>query len=118
MPAYRCLNKQCFSRGPYSLVPLRYEDRFSIMQWRNQQLYHLRQLRPLTEEDQQNYFDTVVARLYDQPRPDQILFSYLDNGECIGYGGLVHINWNDAHAEVSFIMETGREEKEFALHWS
>lgn len=118
MPAYRCLNKQCFCLGVYSLVPLRYEDRFSIMQWRNQQIYHLRQVRPLTEEDQQKYFDTVVAGLFDEPRPDQLLFSYLENGKCIGYGGLVHINWTDAHAEVSFLMETEREEKEFSLHWS
>ena len=112
MPAYRCLNKQEFSRGAYSLVPLRYEDRFAIMRWRNQQLYHLRQSSPLTEEDQQRYFDQVVAGLFAQERPGQVLFSYLENGRCIGYGGLVHINWTDRHAEVSFVMETEREEKE------
>ncbi len=118
MPAYRCLNKQEFSRGAYSLVPLRYEDRFAIMRWRNQQIYHLRQSSPLTEEDQQHYFDQVVAGLFAQERPGQVLFSYLENGRCIGYGGLVHINWTDRHAEVSFVMETEREEKEFALHWT
>ena len=69
MPAYRCLNKQEFSRGAYSLVPLRYEDRFAIMRWRNQQIYHLRQSSPLTKEDQQRYFDQVVAGLFAQERP-------------------------------------------------
>lgn len=118
MPAYCCLNKQEFSRGAYSLVPLRYEDRFAIMRWRNQQIYHLRQSSPLTKEDQQRYFDQVVAGLFAQERPGQVLFSYLENGRCIGYGGLVHINWTDRHAEVSFVMETEREEKEFALHWT
>ena len=104
--------------GRYSLVPLRYEDRFLIMRWRNQQIYHLRQQRPLTEEDQQRYFDTVVAGLFDRPQPEQVLFSYLGDGLCIGYGGLVHINWVDRVAEVSFIMDTARESEEFALHWT
>ncbi len=115
---YACLHRQECHLGAYSLVPLRYEDRFLIMRWRNQQIYHLRQQRPLTEEDQQRYFDTVVAGLYSAEKPDQILFSYLENGVCIGYGGLVHINWTDRHAEVSFIMDTSREADEFALHWT
>ena len=115
---YACLHRQECHLGVYSLVPLRYEDRFLIMRWRNEQIYHLRQQRPLTEEDQQRYFDTVVAGLYAAEKPDQILFSYLENGVCIGYGGLVHINWADRHAEVSFIMDTAREAGEFALHWT
>ena len=78
MPPYKCLQKQQFSLGDFSLVPIRYEDRFLIMKWRNEQIYHLRQARPLTEENQQRYFDNVVAKLYDNPKPDQILFSYLD----------------------------------------
>lgn len=118
MAAYRCLQQQVYSLGEYSIVPLRYEDRFSIMKWRNEQIYHLRQARPLTEEDQQRYFDNVVARLFDQPKPDQILFSYLEKGVCIGYGGLVHINWIDGNAEISFIMDTRLEKEHFALHWS
>lgn len=118
MAAYRCLNKQVYSLGDYTIVPLRYEDRFSIMKWRNEQIYHLRQARPLTEEDQQRYFDQVVSRLFEAQQPDQILFSYLEKGECIGYGGLVHINWIDSHAEISFIMDTRLEKEHFARHWS
>lgn len=104
--------------GDYSIVPLRYEDRFSIMKWRNEQIYHLRQARPLTEDDQQRYFDNVVSKLYDNPKPDQILFSYLEKGVCIGYGGLVHINWIDRNGEISFIMDTQLESEHFAEHWS
>lgn len=99
-------------------MPLRYDDRFDIMKWRNEQIYHLRQARPLTEDDQQRYFDNVVARLYDNPQPDQILFSYLEKDTCIGYGGLVHINWIDHNAEISFIMDTQLEKEHFAEHWS
>lgn len=118
MPKYICLQHQEQHLGDYSIVPLRYEDRFSIMKWRNEQIYHLRQARPLTEEDQQRYFDNVVSKLYDNPKPDQILFSYLEKGVCIGYGGLVHINWIDRNGEISFIMDTQLETEHFAEHWS
>lgn len=118
MPKYICLQQQEQHLGDYSIVPLRYEDRFSIMKWRNEQIYHLRQARPLTEDDQQRYFDNVVSKLYDNPKPDQILFSYLEKGVCIGYGGLVHINWIDRNGEISFIMDTQLEAKHFAEHWS
>ena len=118
MCRYLCLIKQEHHLGNYSILPLRYEDRFLIMKWRNEQIYHLRQAHPLTEEDQQRYFDNVVAKLYDNPKPDQILFSYLENDVCIGYGGLVHINWIDNNAEVSFIMDTRLEKECFETHWS
>ncbi len=118
MPNYVCLKQQELHLGDYSITPLRYEDRFIIMKWRNEQIYHLRQTHPLTEEDQQRYFDNVVAKLYNKPQPDQILFSYLEKGVCIGYGGLVHINWIDHNAEISFIMNTQLETEHFTEHWS
>lgn len=118
IPNYICLQHQEQHLGDYSIVPLRYEDRFSIMKWRNEQIYHLRQARPLTEDDQQRYFDNVVSKLYDNPKPDQILFSYMEKGVCIGYGGLVHINWIDRNGEISFIMDTKLEAEHFAEHWS
>lgn len=118
MPKYICLQHQEQHLGDYSIVPLRYEDRFSIMKWRNEQIYHLRQARPLTEDDQQRYFDNVVYKLYDNSKPDQILFSYLEKGVCIGYGGLVHINWIDRNGEISFVMNTALEKEHFAEHWS
>ena len=118
MPKYICLQQQEHHIGNYSIVPLRYEDRFLIMKWRNEQIYHLRQARPLTEDDQQRYFDNVVSKLYDNPTPEQILFSYMEKGVCIGYGGLVHINWIDRNGEISFIMDTQLESEHFAEHWS
>lgn len=88
------------------------------MKWRNEQIYHLRQKEPLTVEQQDAYFENVVCKLFDQQEPDQILFSFLKNEELIGYGGLVHINWVDKNAEVSFIMDTNLEAKYFSLHWN
>lgn len=114
---YPFLKQNHFSKGEYSIVPIRFEDRMDIMKWRNEQIYHLRQSQPLTEEIQNEYFENVVSRLFEQEKPQQILFSYLKNGECIGYGGLVHINWIDKNAEISFVMDTSLEEEEFELHW-
>ncbi len=115
--SYRCLKGPTFHLGIYSLVPIRYEDRYSIMQWRNEQIYHLRQADPLTEDDQNDYFDQVISKLFDQVQPNQLLFSYLENDICIGYGGLVHINWIDRNAEISFIINTDLEREGFHRHW-
>jgi RimJ/RimL family protein N-acetyltransferase len=117
MNSYKALNKQSFSNGNYSIVPIRMEDKLDIMKWRNDQIYHLRQNKPLTEEDQVRYFETVVKRLFEQQQPNQLLFSYLEGDKCIGYGGLVHINWIDKNAEISFIMNTELEEKCFEKLW-
>ncbi len=103
--------------GEFSLVPIRYEDRFEIMKWRNEQLYHLRQDKLLTESDQEQYFNNVVAPLFEQDKPLQLLFSFLKEGKCIGYGGLVHINWVDKHAELSFLMNTELEKHYFEENW-
>lgn len=118
MNCYKVLNEQIFKSGDFSLVPIRFEDRYDIMQWRNEQIYHLRQSKPLTKEDQDAYFENVVTKLFDQTQPNQILFSFLENDECIGYGGLVHINWNDKNAEVSFIMNTSLEHTYFQKLWN
>lgn len=117
MNSYKVLDKQIYSLGDYRIVPIRFEDRQAIMEWRNEQIYHLRQNKPLTSEDQNNYFNNVVSKLFVDESPKQILFSYLENGKCIGYGGLVHINWIDKNAEISFIMETALEENFFEFHW-
>lgn len=111
------MERNSYSVGDYELVPIRYEDRLDIMKWRNAQIFHLRQKELLTEEMQDQYFQTVVAKLYDEEYPSQILFSYLEKGKCIGYGGLVHIDWNSKNAEISFIVDPELEKDFFNLHW-
>lgn len=118
MRKYKVLDQQVFTNSPYLLVPIRSEDRYAIRQWRNEQIYHLRQKEPLSKEQQDRYFKEVVNSLFDQERPNQILFSYLEGETCIGYGGLVHINWDDQRAEISFIIQTALEKDYFKLHWS
>ncbi|WOI24023.1 GNAT family N-acetyltransferase [Nonlabens ulvanivorans] len=115
--SYKSLNTQVFSFGEYQLVPIRYEDRLKILDWRNQQMYHLRQATPLTKKDQDYYFSNTVSALFDQDNPSQILFSFLRDDVCIGYGGLVHINWVDKNAEISFIMDSTLEKDFFEDLW-
>jgi RimJ/RimL family protein N-acetyltransferase len=114
---YSCLSQNEFQNGLFKIIPIRYEDRLDIMKWRNEQMYHLRQEKPLTEKSQENYFNGTLARLFDQEKPNQILFSYLKNDKCIGYGGLVHINWIDKNTEISFIMNTDLEKMNFSSYW-
>ncbi|WP_149276970.1 GNAT family N-acetyltransferase [Pareuzebyella sediminis] len=116
--SYKVLKKQTFSKGNYRIVPIRMEDRYAILQWRNEQLFHLRQNRPLSKKEQDAYFSTVVANLFSNEQPDQILFSYLEGDTCIGYGGLVHINWTDQNAEISFITNTMIDKKRYAFQMS
>jgi RimJ/RimL family protein N-acetyltransferase len=115
---YNCLSKNEFKVLDYKLVPIRYQDRLTIMKWRNEQMYHLRQQKVLTETDQNQYFDTIVLKLFDANQPNQLLFSYLQNDVCIGYGGLVHINWKDKNAEISFIIDPELEKEYFQQHWT
>jgi RimJ/RimL family protein N-acetyltransferase len=108
MRSYKCLTVNHFSNGSYSLVPIRDEDKFEIMQWRNDQIDILRQKELLTKNQQENYFKNVVDRLFEKEQPDQILWSFLYKEELIGYGGLVHIDWENKVAEISFLTETSR----------
>ncbi len=117
MITYKILKNNIFVDGKYSLVPIRFEDRYNIMKWRNEQIYHLRQQKLLTKEDQDQYFEKVISKLFEQEQPDQVLFSFLEDEFCIGYGGLVHINWVDINAEVSFLMKTELEKKHFHEYW-
>ena len=114
---YKVLKNNSFKSENYLLVPIRYEDRLSIMRWRNKQMYHLRQEKILNENDQEAYFQNIIHPSFKEEKPAQILFSFLQNEKCIGYGGLVHINWQSHQAEVSFIMATELEADNFETNW-
>ena len=106
--AYRSLHRNDYRHGRYRLLPIRLEDREAIRQWRNAQIDILRQATPLTAEAQDGYFRDIVTPLFDAEQPAQLLFSLLLEEELIGYGGLVHIDWPAGRAEISFLLETGR----------
>lgn len=111
------MSNSIFEEGNFSLVPIRDQDKYAILEMRNEQIYHLRQAEVLTEEKQEYYFSQVVSKLFEEVKPNQILFSLLKDNEFIGYGGLVHINWIDKNAEISFIMKTELEKENFSFFW-
>lgn len=108
MRNYKCLSVNHFTIGDYSLFPIRDEDKYAIMKWRNEQIDILRQKELLTKDQQEHYFKNVVDGLFEKEQPEQILWSFLYKDELIGYGGLVHIDWQKKEAEVSFINRTER----------
>lgn len=114
---YKIINTESYSDGAYSLIPIRYEDRNEIMKWRNEQIFHLRQKELLTKELQDKYFEEVISKLFEEDEPTQLLFSFLKDNVLIGYGGLVHIDWGNKNAEISFIMATELQEKYFKNTW-
>lgn len=118
MRNYKCLSVSKFESNGFHIESLRNEDMYDIMNIRNQQIYHLRQSKPLTKEQQEKYFATIVNDLFEQETPNQLLFSFFENDNFIGYGGLVHINWVDKNAEISFVMKTELEKDNFAKYWS
>jgi len=114
---YKSLSQQSFELGSLRLVPIREEDKYLIMEWRNEQMFHLRQNKKLSRADQERYFQAIVRPLFSQDKPNQILFSLLEEDRCIGYGGLVHMDWNKLEAEISFLMNTDLEFLRFEELW-
>ncbi|MDO9001527.1 MAG: GNAT family N-acetyltransferase [Bacteroidota bacterium] len=119
MRIYKCLNTNQFSEGNYTLAPIRDEDKYDILNWRNSQIDILRQQEAITKEQQDYYFDTTIAQLFEQEKPKQLLFSFLLDDKLIGYGGLVHIDWVKKTAEISFLTETSRSQSKeiFISDW-
>ena len=118
MRNYKILKNTIFKNDVFKLIPIRDSDKYEILEIRNQQIYHLRQSESLTKEKQDNYFSNTVDHLFEQEKPSQLLFSFLLNDEFVGYGGLVHINWIDKNAEISFVMKTELETENFQKYWS
>lgn len=105
---YVCLRRERYESGPLAVIPVREADMELIRVWRNEQMRVLRQSQPLSPEDQRRYFRDVVLPTFEQPQPPMLLFTYLLEDRPVGYGGLVHIDWENRRAEISFLLETAR----------
>lgn len=112
---FNCLKNKTFTYNSYKIISIRKEDIYKIREWRNDQMNILRQKKILTNEDQDNYYKSSIVPMFNKKQPEQILFSFIENNLCIGYGGLVHINWLDKKAEVSFLVDTKRT-KELSIY--
>lgn len=79
-----------------------------IKDWRNDQIDVLRQEKPITSEQQVAYYNNIIKKSFSEDNPSLILFSFLYDDLCIGYGGLTNIDWNRKNAELSFLVDTDR----------
>ena len=103
---YKILANQKFKFEDFEITPIRFEHRYQIMDWRNEQINLLRQKNKLTKQEQDNYFKKIIFKQFQLQKPTQILFSFFYQNKLIGYGGLVHINWIHKNAEISFLLKT------------
>lgn len=106
---YKCLlHHQLKDAHDYQIVPIRQEDIELIRLWRNAQMDILRQQKSITYEEQQAYFQEVIRPSFDEQSPKQLLFSFLLQEQCIGYGGLTYVDWISLRAEISFLVNPVR----------
>lgn len=103
---YKILENQKFRFEHFEIRPIRFDHRYQIMAWRNEQINLLRQKNKLTKQDQDDYFKKIIFKQFKLQKPTQILFSFYNQNKLIGYGGLVHINWTNKNAEISFLLKT------------
>lgn len=105
---YKCLKNNYLFLGDYSIRCIHKNDIMPIRDWRNLQIDVLRQNESLTKEQQVNYFTSEIFPSFIKTDPKQILLSFFYKNELIGYGGLVHISWQDKRGELSFLTNPSR----------
>lgn len=72
--------------------------------WRNAQMDVLRQNSVISPQQQIEYYQSHVWNSLSNPQPNIILLACHVDSQFIGYGGLVHISWQDKRAEISFLV--------------
>jgi len=103
------------------ITKLRKQDIFKIMRWRNNQINILRQNTKLTRQDQIKYYNKI-KKDSKKNKPKNMLFSIINSNDqnCIGYGGLVNIDWQNKKAEMSFLLDTKiiRKDDQYNLYFN
>lgn len=101
---YACLPAPEYHDGDFSISTVQDTHIEPIRQWRNAQMDVLRQAREISPDGQRDYFDRCIWPTLANPQPANILVTFFERGQPIGYGGLVHIHWEDGRGEVSFLL--------------
>ena len=105
---YKVLSAKPLTQDSYSISSIQLGDAEEIRCWRNEQMSALRQSRALSKEEQFAYFENVLKPEFSQNHPSQVLVRYCLGGKLIGYGGIVHLDWENLRGEVSFLLATER----------
>jgi RimJ/RimL family protein N-acetyltransferase len=114
MPIGKIMNYKILKRDQlsdsegYQITAIRAEDIESIRIWRNAQIEVLRQNKPITKEEQVDYFHQNIWPTFMLDKPKQILFSFFFQEQLIGYGGLTSIDWENKRGEISFLLNPER----------
>jgi len=108
MLTYTCLNNQFIANSDYSLCPIQKKNIELIRRWRNKQIKVLRQQKIITPDEQKEYFERHIFSQFKSSHPSEILMGLYHKETLIGYGGLVHIAWQEKKAEVSFLLNPTR----------
>lgn len=98
------LGESNFIRNHTRLRLVQSEDIEQIRVWRNEQIQVLRQESAITVDEQIRYYSEHVFPEFAKITPKLLLFSIFYNDEFVGYGGLVHLAWENRRGEVSFLL--------------
>ena len=102
--SYKCLNAQEWIEGTYELRTISPAEIQLIREWRNLQMDILRQNNEISQSAQEEYFNKYIWPDMKLEKPKNILLSFYYKKKLIGYGGLVHISWENKNAEISFLL--------------
>ncbi len=101
---YESWSRQSMNRDNYTLSAIQVDQIENIRLWRNAQKDVLRQSQDITRQEQKIYFATQIWPDLSSSHPKNILLGLKEKSVLIGYGGLVHIAWQNKCAEVSFLL--------------
>jgi RimJ/RimL family protein N-acetyltransferase len=110
---YKILSDVGYTKNKLTVSTIDNSKIQQIRIWRNQQIEILRQNKFITEEQQELYFSNNVFPLLDENFPEQILFNCFYEGNFIGYGGIVHISYENKTGEISFLLDPLIQDKLF-----
>lgn len=102
---YRVLSAEEYKFEKLSIQTIDNSHIQQIRVWRNQQIDILRQNQIIAEEHQEQYFNTHIFPIFESNTPVQVLFNCYYDDKFIGYGGIVHISYEDKIGEISFLLD-------------
>lgn len=82
------------------LKPVTLENLELVRQWRNECLETLRTPYPLTEEQQKEFYASLISRA----SPHRY-YELWDDGRFVGLGGITYIQWENRCGEISLIID-------------
>ena len=103
---YMVMSNSEITEGGYKVQAVEPEHIESIRQWRNSQIEVLRQSRPISSGEQQDYFREKIWPDKSSDSPANVVLMLLEGDMPIGYGGLVNIEWDYKRAEISFLLDS------------